>query len=434
MIRVVPRSRSAVARRIDVAGQLLVSGFLATLTYALIEAPRFGFGSVRIVAVAALALAMFVAFVVVELRIDEPLIDLGFFRDRQFAGAIFLCAGMFFTYGGFIYFNALYLQDVRGYSALAAGFLTLPAAVPALAGGPISGWIVGTRGPRGVLAGGMLVLALGVGSLAFLAEDAAIGWLLAAYLVVGIGYAVLSAPVNTVAVASMPRDQAGVAAGVASSARNIGIVLGIAVLGAIVNGRVPVVLTPASGVSDAALAVFRDAYVDALHIAYIVARGSRSRRRARGRADDAADAARAAAEELHTPRRTFAGFPTRESASDMLRDDFEWSESDAAADGLIVRIAGEGRWLLPGAARDGLRLLDNAVTRAVDDVREDEYERLLAGLCAFVRLQGEVLEEVVQAGEADVTVPPPDLPLAGAVDALFDGGVLGAAPPAVRAR
>ena len=69
----------------------------------------------------------------------------------------------------------------------------------------------------------------------------------------------------------MPRDQAGVAAGVASSARNIGIVLGIAVLGAIVNGRVPVVLTPASGVSDAALTVFRDAYVDALHIAYVVA-------------------------------------------------------------------------------------------------------------------------------------------------------------------
>jgi len=82
---------------------------------------------------------------------------------------------------------------------------------------------------------------------------------------------VLSAPVSTVAVSSMPRDQAGVAAGIASSARNVGIVLGIAVLGAIVNGRVPVMLTPASGASDAALAAFRFAYVDALHIAYAVA-------------------------------------------------------------------------------------------------------------------------------------------------------------------
>jgi EmrB/QacA subfamily drug resistance transporter len=271
VFRVVPSSRSAVARRIDVAGQLLVTGCLATLTYALIEAPRYGFGSARIVLVAAAAVAMFVAFVVVELRVGEPLIDLGFFRDRQFAGAIFVCAGTFFTYGGFIYFNALFLQDVRGYSALAAGFLSLPAALPALIGGPVSGWVVGTRGPRGVLVGGLLVLAAGVGSLALVAENAAIGWLLGSYLVVGIGYAVLSAPVSTVAVASMPPDQAGVAAGVASSARNIGIVLGIAVLGAIVNGRVPAVLTPGSGASDAALTLFRDAYVNALHIAYAVA-------------------------------------------------------------------------------------------------------------------------------------------------------------------
>jgi hypothetical protein len=119
----------------------------------------------------------------------------------------------------------------------------------------------------------------------------------------------------------------------------------------------------------------------------------------------------------------------------MLRDHLESSQSDAGAGGLIVRIAGEGRWLLPSAARDGLLLLDNAVTRAVDDVREDEYERLLAGLCAFVRRRGAVLEDVVQTGEADVTVPPPDLSLAGAVDALFDGGVLGAVPrAAIRAR
>jgi EmrB/QacA subfamily drug resistance transporter len=271
VLRVVPRSRSAVARRIDVAGQLLITGCLASLTYALIEAPHFGFGSLRIVAVSCLALVLFVAFIVVELRVEQPLVDLGFFRDRQFAGAVFLGGATFFTYGGFIYFNALFLQNVRGYSALAAGFLSLPAAVPALIGGPLAGYLVGTRGPRGVLVAGMLVLAAGAGSLALLAIDAPIGWLLAAYLVVGFGYAVLSAPVSTVAVASMPRDQAGVAAGIASSARNVGIVLGIAVLGAIVNGRVPHVLTPASGVSDAALAAFRLEFVDALHIAYVVA-------------------------------------------------------------------------------------------------------------------------------------------------------------------
>jgi hypothetical protein len=93
---------------------------------------------------------------------------------------------------------------------------------------------------------------------------------------------------------------------------------------------------------------------------------------------------------------------------------------------LIVRIAGEGRWLLPSAAEPDLRLLDNAVTMAVNEVREDEYQRLLVGLCAFVRQHGELLEAGDHAGDADVTIPPPDLPLGSAVDALFDGRGLSA--------
>ncbi len=93
---------------------------------------------------------------------------------------------------------------------------------------------------------------------------------------------------------------------------------------------------------------------------------------------------------------------------------------------LIVRIAGEGRWFLPEAAEHDLRLIDNAVTMAVDEAREDEYQRLLVGLCAFVRQHGELLDSRDHAGDADVTVPPPNLPLESAVDALFDGGGLSA--------
>jgi hypothetical protein len=95
---------------------------------------------------------------------------------------------------------------------------------------------------------------------------------------------------------------------------------------------------------------------------------------------------------------------------------------------LIVRIAGEGRWLLPATAEGDLRLLDNAVTLAVDEVREDEYQRLLVGLCAFVRRHGELIEAGDHAGDADMTVPPPNLSLDSAVDALFDGGGLSAEP------
>jgi MFS family permease len=122
-----------------------------------------------------------------------------------------------------------------------------------------------------VLIGGTLALAGGVGLLVALPVHVALGWLLLSYVVIGAGYAVLNAPVSTVAVSSMPRDQAGVAAAVASSARNVGIVLGIAVLGTIVNSRVETVLLPGSGATQAALDAFQHAYVHALHIAYAVA-------------------------------------------------------------------------------------------------------------------------------------------------------------------
>ena len=93
---------------------------------------------------------------------------------------------------------------------------------------------------------------------------------------------------------------------------------------------------------------------------------------------------------------------------------------------MIVRIAGEGRWFLPDAAERDLLQLDNAVTMAVDEAREDEYQRLLVGLCAFVRHHGELLDSRDRAGDADVTIPPPDLPLDSAVDALFEAGGLSA--------
>jgi hypothetical protein len=100
----------------------------------------------------------------------------------------------------------------------------------------------------------------------------------------------------------------------------------------------------------------------------------------------------------------------------------------AGGDRLIVRIAGEGRWLLPSGAEEDLRTLDNAVALAVDEVREDEYQRLLVGLCAFVRSHGELIEAGDCAGDADITVPPPNLSLDLTVDALFDARGLSAEP------
>jgi len=263
-IRVVPRSRSEVARGLDVRGQGLAILLLASLTYALIEAPRYGWASPRIALLLAADVMLAFVFVGVELRVREPLIDLRVFRDRQFSGAIFITVAVFFAYSGFVYFTALYLQQVRGMSPLLAGVVMLPGALPVLALGPISGRLVATRGARGVLFAGTSVLALGTLLLA-LPEHAAPLWqILVPALLVGIGYGLINAPVSTVAVATLPRQQAGVAAATASSARNVGLVLGIAVLGSVVNERLPGLRAHES---------FAVAYTNAIHPAYVVAAG-----------------------------------------------------------------------------------------------------------------------------------------------------------------
>jgi EmrB/QacA subfamily drug resistance transporter len=263
-IRVVPRSRSEVARGLDVRGQALAVVLLASLTYALIEAQRYGWGSPRIALLLAADVMLTFVFIVVELRVREPLIDLRVFGDRQFSGAIFITVAVFFAYSGFVYFTALYLQQVRGVSPLLAGVVMLPGALPVLALGPISGRLVATRGARGVLFAGTVVLALGTLLLA-LPEHAAPLWqILVPALLVGIGYGLINAPVSTVAVATLPRQQAGVAAATASSARNVGLVLGIAVLGSVVNGRLP---------GLRAHEPFVVAYTNAIHPAYLVAAG-----------------------------------------------------------------------------------------------------------------------------------------------------------------
>jgi hypothetical protein len=100
------------------------------------------------------------------------------------------------------------------------------------------------------------------------------------------------------------------------------------------------------------------------------------------------------------------------------------------AGGVVVRIAGEGRWLVPQPAEERLQRLDHAVTRAVDDLRDDEYTRLLGDLCRFVRRRGTLLDDADRAGGADVTVPPPGLSLAGAIDELYDAGGFAAEPRA----
>ena len=233
-LRYVPESKAPIARRVDVPGQLLVLTLLASVTYAIIEAADRGWTSPVILGAFALAAAALAGLLVAERRTPEPLIDLRFFKSVPFASATLIAVAAFACLGGFLFLNSLYLQDVRGLSALRAGIDTLPMAAMFLVFPPLSGRIVGQRGGRIplVLAG----LALGAGCLMLvrLSPTTSYAWLFTAYVVFGFGFGFVNPPLTNAAVSGMPRAQAGVAAGVASTSRQVGSTLGVAVVGALV--------------------------------------------------------------------------------------------------------------------------------------------------------------------------------------------------------
>ena len=231
----VPESKADRARRPDPMGQLLVLVALASLTYAIIEAPRSGWASATTLGLVALSLAAVVGLLVYEPRRTDPLLELRFFRSVPFSGATVTAVCAFGAFAGFLFLNTLYLQDVRGLSALQAGLCTLPMALMTLVFAPLSGRLVGARGPRvpllvagtGMCAGALMLVALGA--------DTSLGWVLASYVVFGIGFGMVNSPITNTAVSGMPRSQAGVAAAVASTSRQVGAALGVAVVGAVLN-------------------------------------------------------------------------------------------------------------------------------------------------------------------------------------------------------
>ncbi|WP_078910602.1 MFS transporter [Streptomyces sp. NRRL S-87] len=236
-LRYVPESRAPRPRRPDPVGQLLVIGLLGSTTYGIIEAPHAPAWVIWLCA--AVAVGSLVTLVRYERRRTEPLIDPDFFRSAPFSGAVVIAVCAFAGLSGFLFLNTLFLQDVRGLSPLDAGLYMLPMAALTFAFAPLSGRLVGTRGPRlPLLAAG---LAMGASAVLFawpglITPEGSQVPLFTAYVLFGAGFGLVNAPITNTAVSGMPRAQAGVAAAVASTSRQTGGTLGVAVIGSVLAG------------------------------------------------------------------------------------------------------------------------------------------------------------------------------------------------------
>lgn len=231
----VPESRAAVPRRPDPVGQVLVVTILGSITYAIIEGSGYGYGSPLIVGLISAGVLAAFGLVAYERRREQPLIEPAFFRSLPFTGASLIAVVAFIGLGGFLFLNTFYLQSVRGYSALHAGLLTVPMAGATALTSPISGRLTARYGQRQPLVAAGLLFSVSALILTTSTPDTALPVLVVAYLVFGVAFGLVNTPITTMAVAGMPRSQAGVSAGIATTARQVGSGLGVAVLGSIVG-------------------------------------------------------------------------------------------------------------------------------------------------------------------------------------------------------
>jgi MFS family permease len=142
-----------------------------------------------------------------------------------------IAVSAFAGFSGFLFLNTLYLQDVRGLSALDAGLTTLPMAAMTVVMSPVSGWMVGRFGARPSLVLSGTALTVSALMLTGLTDTTSYDWLITSYVIFGTGFGLVNPPITNTAITGMPPAQAGVAAAIASTSRQVGSSLGIAVIG-----------------------------------------------------------------------------------------------------------------------------------------------------------------------------------------------------------
>ncbi|QTE00117.1 MFS transporter [Streptomyces cyanogenus] len=232
----VPESASP-ERRLDLAGLVLSVAAVAALVYATIEGGSRGWSDRLVIGAFVAGGVLLVAFVVTEKLVREPMLDLSFFRDPVFTGAVLAGFVLYFGLFAITYFLMLWLQTVLGWSAVGAGLAILPGMLLAMVAAPPAGWMTGRMGGAVPLTLGILCSALtmfgaslyGVG-----AHYSSYWWVV---LLVGLGIGLTLTPISTLVMMRVPANRSGMASGASNATRQLGSVFGVAVLGTLLTTR-----------------------------------------------------------------------------------------------------------------------------------------------------------------------------------------------------
>ncbi len=236
-LRVVEESRSPQARKLDVAGLLLGTGFLTSLTYGLIEANQYGWSDPLIVGSLTAALVLLVTFLLWERATPEPLLPLALFRIPTFAAGTLVALTISFGMFGTFFFASLYFQVVRGYSAFSAGLHMLPLTAMIMIVAPQSGRYAQRHGPRRPLTFGLTMAGTGLVLMSRANADTPYPLLAVALMIMGIGMASTMTPMTAAVMGAVGQERAGLGSATTNTAREVGGTLGIAILGTLLTTK-----------------------------------------------------------------------------------------------------------------------------------------------------------------------------------------------------
>jgi EmrB/QacA subfamily drug resistance transporter len=254
----------------DVVGIFLATGGLFGVVFGLIEGERFNWGEigsylVTIPEVIGLGVVMLILFVIWERFQAEPLVPLSLFEERNFAVANWIGAAIAFGMMSLFLPIVIYLQSVRGFSALTSGLTLAPMSLTSMLVAPFAGRMADRVGGKYILMTGVFVFAIGFGSLTVVAGPDST-WLtfLVPAIVAGAGMGMTFAPLTTVAMRNIEPRMAGAASGVLNTTRQVGQAVGSAVVGAVLQNRLAITLHDQAVSHAAALpAAYRDPFVAA---------------------------------------------------------------------------------------------------------------------------------------------------------------------------
>ncbi|MFF1565814.1 MFS transporter [Streptomyces sp. NPDC058293] len=255
VLALVPESKNPLGDRPDLVGALLSTVGMTGVVYAIISGPQHGWTSAHVGISALVGLVVLAAFVVWELRIPYPMLDMHFFRNQQFTGAVAGAILVAFGMGGSLFLLTQHLQFVLGYGALEAGLRTAPMAltVVALNLTGVGARILPKLGTPATIATGMSCLAAGLAAIAVLGGDS-YGGMLLGLVVMGAGISVAMPAMANAIMSAIPPEKAGVGAGVNGTLAEFGNGLGVAVLGAVLNSRFAALVSVSAASLPAALA------------------------------------------------------------------------------------------------------------------------------------------------------------------------------------